>query len=167
LGKKSVIWGTLTKKQMEHLQCKACGSFSIVPMDVNPFDEMPDEETDDALDQEGSVYDLLDEILSEKPIESNELTEEESRYFNCHVCGDNWMTIKEVDLSGKCQITFVHQLGMFPLLKRIAEMQTQIILTDNTVQEWVYYLNDEPVAETEWFEKLQKRRKVLKSVCTN
>lgn len=148
---------------MEYLQCKACGSYSMIPVEV----ENEDFPSIDAQDENG-VYDLLDEILDPNIEEPHkELAEEESRYFNCHVCGDNWMTIKEVELSGKCQITFIHQMGMFPILKRIANMQTQIILNEQTVQEWEYFLNDKPVEEAEWLDKLQSRRKVLKSVCSN
>lgn len=115
-------------------------------------------------DAEDGLFDFMDENAD---AEEDAFVEEESRYFNCHVCGDNWITIKEVDIAGKCQITFIHQMGMLPLLKRVANMQTQVLLNEQTVDEWQYFLNDEPVTENDWMDKLSARRKVLKSVCTN
>lgn len=123
---------------MEKLQCKACGSYSMVPMDV-----------------------VVDED------ESNLIGEEqESRFYTCHVCGDNWLSVKETR-RGDCKITFVHQMGMSPELKRIAHMDTHVIVTDDTVDHWEYYLDDEKIGPDAWHEKLVSRRKVLKSICSN
>ena len=38
--------------------------------------------------------------------------EHEARFFTCHVCGDNWLSVKQTDFGGDCRITFVHQMGM-------------------------------------------------------
>ncbi len=93
--------------------------------------------------------------------------EQESRFFTCQVCGDNWLSIKETDLSGTCQVTFVHQMGMSPQLKRIAHMQTPVLMNDDTVEHWDYFVDDEPVAKTECFDTHEDRRGVLRSVCMN
>ncbi len=125
-------------RYMERLKCKACGCYSMVPMDV-------------AVEEE----------------ENNLLGDgQESRFFTCHVCGDNWLSVKE-STSGECQITFIHQMGMEPVLKRIAHMQTEVVMNENTVDQWDYYLGEDEVEAEEWHEKLTDRRKVLKSVCTN
>ena len=125
---------------MERLQCKACGSFSLLPMEVQP---------EDAEDLELGVLD-----------------EHEARFFTCHVCGDNWLSVREVQ-SGDCTITFVHQMGMRPLLKRVAHMETPIVMHEGTVGQWAYFLGDEEVEEDEWRLKLADRRRVLRSVCSN
>lgn len=93
--------------------------------------------------------------------------EQESRFFTCHVCGDNWLSVKKVDTDGLCEITFVHQMGMQPVLKRIASMATPVLLQDNTVDAWSYYLGDEQVEEGEWRTQLDQRRSVLRAICTN
>lgn len=91
----------------------------------------------------------------------------ESRFFTCPVCGDNWLSVKETEPSGECRVTFVHQMGTDPELKRVALMQTPVLVQDNTVEEWQYFLDDQHIDEDIWFDKLQERRKVLKSVCSN
>ncbi len=126
---------------MERLVCKACGSEAMVPMDVVVEAEE------------------LEELLGG--------VDTESRFFTCHVCGDNWLSVKEKPVEGDCQITFIHQMGMSPILKRIAHMQTPVVLQESTVDHWDYYLDDNPVEKEEWFGKLEKRRKLLKSICTN
>ncbi len=123
---------------MEKLQCKACGSYSMVPMDV-------------VVDQD----------------ESNLIgDEQESRFYTCHVCGDNWLSVKETR-SGDCKITFVHQMGMSPELKRIAHLDTPVVVNEDTVDHWEYFLDDVAIGPDAWHEKLVSRRKVLKSICSN
>ena len=124
---------------MDRLQCKACGSFSMLPMELAP------EETD-------SLDFLLDE--------------EEARFYTCHVCGDNWLSVRRVE-AGDCKITFVHQMGLQPLLKRTAHMATPVLMTEDTVEQWEYYLGDDEVAEHRWRDTLDERRRVLRSICTN
>ena len=122
---------------MERLRCKACGSESLLPMEVQA----------DALDL--------------GPID-----EHEAQFFTCHVCGDNWLSLREVQ-EGDCTITFVHQMGMRPLLKRVAHMSTPVVLSEGTVEHWAYYLGDDEVEEEKWRRRLAKRREVLRSVCSN
>lgn len=90
----------------------------------------------------------------------------EARFFTCHVCGDNWLTVRRVE-DGDCKITFVHQMGLQPLLKRTAHMATPVVLTEDTVEQWDYYLGDDEVAESDWRDTLDERRRVLRSICTN
>ena len=124
---------------MEKLQCKACGSFGLIPMDVSV-------EADDDLG-------ILDE--------------HESRFYTCQVCGDNWLSVKSTDDDGDCQITFIHQMGMQPVLKRVAHMDQGIVITERAVGAWEYFLDDEVVMEEEWQTKLDNRRALLKSICSN
>ena len=124
---------------MDRLQCKACGSFSMLPMEL---------EADEA--------DSLDFLVDEH----------EARFFTCHVCGDNWLTVRRVE-GGDCKITFVHQMGLQPLLKRTAFMSTPVVLTEDTVEHWDYYLGDDEVGEDAWRDTLDERRRVLRSICSN
>jgi predicted SnoaL-like aldol condensation-catalyzing enzyme len=91
----------------------------------------------------------------------------ESRFFTCHVCGDNWLSLKEQPAEGDCQIVFIHQMGMDPVLKRVAYMETHVVLNEDTVDHWDYFLNDDPVDADVWHAKLKDRRKLLKSICSN
>ncbi len=101
--------------------------------------------------------------------ESNELevVQGDSKFYSCHVCGDNWLSVRENEAAGESRVTFVHQMGISPILKRIAFFQRDDILQDATVDKWEYYFDDEEIDETEWQEKLENRRRVLKSICTN
>lgn len=91
----------------------------------------------------------------------------ESRFFSCHVCGDNWLTLKEDEDEGDTQIIFVHQMGMQPTLKRIAHMQSPILVSSKSVDYWEYFLGDEPVDKSVWHRKLKMRRRILRSICSN
>lgn len=124
---------------MDRLQCKACGSLSMLPMDLEP------DETEDL----GVFAD-----------------EQEARFFTCHVCGDNWLTVRRVD-GDDCRITFVHQMGLQPLLKRTAHMSTPVVLKEETVDRWDYFLGDDEVGEGRWRATLDERRRVLRSICSN
>jgi hypothetical protein len=124
---------------MERLKCKACGSHGMVPVEV-----------DEDLGQ--------DDLLG---------GEQESRFFTCHVCGDNWLSVKKAELGGDCQITFVHQMGMQPTLKRIASMSTPVLLNESTVEGWSYFLGGDEVDEREWRRALDERRLMLRAICTN
>ena len=124
---------------MERLKCKTCGCYSMAPVEI---DEQTDEES---------------MLLGD---------EQESRFFTCHVCGDNWLSVKQVE-SGDCQITFEHQMGMQPLLKRVAHMATPVVLNEHTIGEWNYFLGDDEVDENEWRNVLDERRLMLRAICTN
>jgi hypothetical protein len=126
---------------MEKLKCKACGCESLRPMQV-----MVDPDSDTA------------ELIGE---------EQESRFFNCQLCGDNWLTVKETTADGDCTIVFVHQMGTSPVLKRIAHMSTHVIVNDDTVDRWEYFLGEESVNEDEWRDTLTDRRETLRAVCVN
>jgi hypothetical protein len=124
---------------MERLQCKACGCYSMIPMDV-------------AIESE--EFDLLG-------------GDQESRFYTCHVCGDNWLSVKEAGTQGKAQITFIHQMGMEPVLKRIVRTQAPQLITESSEGGWQYFADDREIDEEEWREQLIGRRRILKSVCCN
>ena len=123
---------------MDRLQCKACGSSSMLPMDIEP--------------DEAEEMDLTDD--------------QEARFYTCHVCGDNWLTVRRTE-DGACKITFVHQMGLQPLLKRTAVMTTPIVLSEQTVDHWAYFLGEDEVPEDDWRDRLDERRRVLRSICSN
>lgn len=127
---------------MEKMKCKTCGCESLTPMHVVIEDERND----------------VDELLGD---------EQESRFYSCQVCGDNWLSVKEKSTDGECTITFVHQMGTSPVLKRVAHMSNHLVVNEETVDEWEYFLGDEPVDRDEWHDTLSDRRDVLKSVCMN
>lgn len=124
---------------MDRLQCKACGSYSMLPMELEP------DEADDL------------ELMTEP---------HEARFFTCHVCGDNWLSVRRVE-DGDCRITFVHQMGLQPLLKRTAHMTTPVVLNEGTVGHWDYFLGDDEVGEGAWRDTLDERRRILRSICSN
>jgi len=93
--------------------------------------------------------------------------EQESRFYSCQVCGDNWLSVKKKTAEGDCTITFVHQMGTSPVLKRIAHLDNTIIVSDDHVEDWEYYKGDEPVQKDEWYDTLSSRRDTLKSTCVN
>lgn len=124
---------------MDRLQCKACGSYSMLPMELEP--------------DEPDALDLLTD-------------DHEARFYTCHVCGDNWLSVRRIE-EGDCKITFVHQMGLQPLLKRTAHMTTPVLLEEGTVEHWEYYLGDDVVAEGRWRDTLDERRQVLRSICSN
>lgn len=136
-----MIPNQLRPTHMEKMKCKTCGCESLRPMQV-VFDE---EETD---------LDVLGE-------------EQESRFYSCQVCGDNWLSVKETTADGQCTITFVHQMGTSPVLKRVAHMSNAIVIDDDNVDEWEYYLGDENIDEDTWEEELSDRRETLRSTCVN
>lgn len=127
---------------MEKKTCKTCGCDSLIPMQV-----VVDEETDE-----------ISELIG---------GEQESRFYSCQVCGDNWLAVKETMPDGECTVTYVHQMGTSPVLKRVAHLSNHVVLNDDSVDDWDYYLGDEPVPEDRWHDKLSSRRDVLKSVCMN
>ncbi len=127
---------------MKKLKCKTCGCESLTPMQVIIEDER----------------DEIDQLLGD---------EQESRFYSCQVCGDNWLSVKEKSTDGACTVTFVHQMGTSPVLKRVAHLNNHLVLNEDTVDEWEYFLGDEPVDKEEWHDTLSDRRDVLKSVCMN
>lgn len=106
------------------------------------------------------------ELQPDEAEEMDLLNEKESRFFSCHVCGDNWLSVRKVE-SGDCKITFVHQMGLQPLLKRIAHMSTPVLMQEETIDRWDYFLGESEVEESEWRKHLTSRRQVLKSICSN
>lgn len=124
---------------MERMTCKTCGCESMMPMQVRFSD------TESASKEQAP----------------------DSRFFTCHVCGDNWLSVKETARDGAFTITFVHQMGTEPILKRVAHLEDEVLSTDDAVTAWDYFLDDEVIDQEVWFDKLSARRKILKSVCTN
>ncbi|PSQ95126.1 MAG: hypothetical protein BRD55_11415 [Bacteroidetes bacterium SW_9_63_38] len=128
--------------ETEKLTCKTCGCESLRPMQV---------------------------VLEEEEDEIQNLLggEQESRFYSCQVCGDNWLSVREKTTEGKCTVTFVHQMGTSPVLKRVAHMDNPLVVSDENVDEWTYYKGDEPVAEDKWHDALDDRRDTLKATCMN
>lgn len=93
--------------------------------------------------------------------------DQESRLFTCHVCGDNWLSVRHTKPHGETRITFVHQMGMEPILKRVAVLPSGLVISDEAVENWDYYFDDDCVAEGEWRALLHGRRFVLRSICSN
>lgn len=125
---------------MEKLHCKACGSYSMVPMDV-------------VVDGDGENLNLGGD-------------DQESSFYTCHVCGDNWLSVKETGREER-RITFVHQMGMSPELKRVGHLESPALVGDDQVNYWEYFMDDEQIGPDVWHDKLVSRRKVLKSICSN
>ncbi len=126
---------------MKRLTCKTCGSKGMMPMDV---------------------------VLEEGDHEPTFLNgEQESRFFTCHVCGDNWLSVKETNLGGDCRVTFIHQMGMSPVLKRIAYMHTPVLVKQDMVEDWEYYMGEDAVSKEDWHDRLDSRRETLRCICMN
>ena len=138
------------------MKCKACGSIGMVPMDVRLLDA---DDSDDTPEYRSYLEDSGDEQEPE--------SDEDSRFYSCHVCGDNWLSIRRREEDGHSRVTFIHQMGVQPVLRRVAYLQTDIVINEGTVEHWEYFLDDDEVAEGEWMDKLADRRKVLKAICTN
>ena len=123
---------------MDFLRCKACGSEAVLPLDVS------------AENGEGAFEDA-----------------DEAHFYTCQVCGDNWLSIKRNPLGGDCELTFVHQTNVEPLLRRTATMSNAVVMTERSVDHWSYFLGDDEVEETDWRAQLVERRRLLKAACTN
>jgi hypothetical protein len=134
----------------------------MVPMDVTLFEEQS--EDGESLEIRGS---LTDDIAGEVQGDDDGSGQEESRFYSCHVCGDNWLSIRRLDTEGDCKITFIHQMGVQPVLRRVAHVETEIVVADDKVRSWEYFLDETEVEEGEWLGRLADRRKVLKAICTN
>lgn len=147
---------------MEFLKCKACGSYGMVPMDVTLFEES--NEDGEAIGLRGQISDQFS-----KPPETEEsgADGEESRFYSCHVCGDNWLSIRKQDTEGEARITFIHQMGVQPILRRVAHVEPEIKPEEAAVRRWEYFLDETEVEEGEWLGRLADRRKVLKAICSN
>lgn len=95
-----------------------------------------------------------------------ESTDRETRFYTCHVCGDNWLSVKET-VKDDCTVTFVHQMGMQPELRRVAHTEAPSLINEPTIDEWEYFVDDEQIDAEAWHEKLMLRRSILKSICSN
>ncbi len=135
---------------MSFLPCKNCGSESVSSMNVDLGNLDQTIQIEDSLD--------LDQLLG--------IDESESHFFTCQVCGDNWMSIKEGSGS-ETEITFLHQMGIKPILRRVAIMATSVVLNESTVDEWEYFYGEELISEETWRKRLAARREVLKAICSN
>ena len=181
---------------MDFLTCKNCGCDSVSPMEVELSDLAEDLELDDseksselsssqetdiqdqdanAADLEVSDYEDADAKADDWNTEANEFIrrmqeghdlDKETRFYTCQVCGDNWLSIKETN-GTDCEITFIHQMGIKPTLRRVALMTTNIVLNENTVESWEYYFGEDQIDADDWHKRLKGRRQVLKSICSN
>ncbi|HYE57529.1 MAG TPA: hypothetical protein VD948_03445 [Rhodothermales bacterium] len=123
---------------MSFLTCKACGAEAVTPLEM---------------DVEGG-----EGLLSDA---------DEAHFYTCQVCGDNWLSVRRMPEGGTAELTFVHQMGMQPLLRRTALMNNAVVMSEASVDTWSYFLGDDEVDEEEWRDRLKERRHVLKAVCTN
>lgn len=129
----------------------------------------PDDEDDEASLME-DIEDMQDDFLSDNEENEQELVfneDSEARFYQCHVCGDNWLSVKEVQDNGQSRLVFIHQMGIKPILKRVGNLSTHIVINDNTIMDWSYFMDENQIEETEWRNHLDKRRKVLKAICAN
>ncbi|WP_457653889.1 hypothetical protein [Rhodocaloribacter sp.] len=124
---------------MELMRCETCASESMAPVEVMVHDE------------------------NATPIAD----EQESYFYTCHVCGDNWLSIKEKREDGDTRITVIHQMGMSPMLKRVGRLEPSFPSAEGTVGHWTYFMDEDEITEDVWREKLSARRRILKSICTN
>ena len=107
-----------------------------------------------------------DEESEANAFASGEEGHAETRFYTCHVCGDNWLSVKESYL-GDHTITFVHQMGMTPELKRVARIEFPEASQAPSIDHWEYYLDDEEISPEAWHTKLGTRRRLLRSICSN
>jgi hypothetical protein len=128
-------------------------------MDVTLMEDQG--EDGEGLEIRGSISDLSEHV------DDPDSDQEESRFYSCHVCGDNWLSIRRRDTEGDCQITFIHQMGVQPVLRRVAHVETEVVVNQDTVRNWEYFLDETEIDEGEWLGRLADRRKVLKAICTN
>lgn len=146
---------------MEFLKCKACGSFGMIPMDVTLSEQ--DSEDGDSVEIRGRITsEFTSGVRPEDHAEADE-----SRFYSCHVCGDNWLSIRRLDTQGDCKVTFIHQMGVQPVLRRVAHIDAPLVTNETAIRNWEYYLDETEVEEVEWMDRLADRRKVLKAICTN
>lgn len=107
----------------------------------------------------------MDVLVVDEDVELGE--EHETQFYTCHVCGDNWLAVKEPLDEVTAQITFIHQMGMDPVLKRVASVTEVEIQADPEETQWDYFVDDEHIAEDDWRERLLSRRQTLRSICSN
>lgn len=90
-----------------------------------------------------------------------------SQFFSCHVCGDNWLSMRTTSKSGKPMLVFVHQMGMDPMLKRAGVLRFIYPEDAMVVDDWEYFIGEDAVTEESWRTELDRRRFVLRSTCMN
>lgn len=122
---------------MHLLTCKACGANAVTPLE-------------------------MDTRHGIGPIEGAA----EAHFYTCQLCGDNWMSVRRAE-GERPMLTFIHQMGMKPELRRVAQMTNAVLMNEASVEAWSYYLGDDEVGEREWRDALGERRHVLRSVTMN
>ncbi len=125
---------------MEFLKCKACGTEAVVPVELPPDANFLSEMGDNA---------------------------DEVHFYSCQVCGDNWLSLKRTAMGGACELEFVHQMGMKPVLRRAAQLSNTVVMSEASVDHWAYFYGDAEVEEDDWRGRLDKRRSVLKATSLN
>lgn len=93
--------------------------------------------------------------------------DKDSLFFSCHVCGDNWLSIRTTSESGRPLLVFVHQMGMNPILKRAGVFRFTYPEDGMVVDDWEYFIGDDSVTEGTWRTELDRRRFLLRSTCMN
>jgi hypothetical protein len=124
---------------MDRFKCRTCGMESMVNIEVE-----------------------VEEGLDAPPLEDST---QDSEFVSCHVCGDNWLSIRELGVH-RVRMTFLHQMGMSPLLKCVGHIVPGDTFDDDD-EEWEFFVDDEVVDEDAWEGLLAERREVLRSVCSN
>ncbi len=127
----------MTHSPMHLLTCKACGADAVTPL------EMDTRHGDGVI--EGA---------------------DEAHFYTCQLCGDNWLSVRR-DEGERPMLTFIHQMGMRPVLRRVAVMTNVVVMSEASVEMWSYYLGDDEVPEREWRSTLGERRQMLRSVTMN
>lgn len=104
-------------------------------------------------------------VENRDPVSEMMANEQESEFYACQVCGDNRLSIKESDTSGDLKITLIYQMGMSPTLKRIARAGQGTGAAADSL--WSYFADEEEIGEASWQIQLDRRREILRSICSN
>lgn len=121
--------------------CKCCGAKALIANRVSAV---------------GSKEDAMEEE-----------NEGEKTLYVCILCNDSWTSTKHVEQDGTCIINFVHLETIEPVLSRVAYANNNIVINEDTIDKWAYFIGDDRVSKTEWLNLIRKRRKVIKAIITN
>lgn len=122
-------------EKREFIECKCCGSEAVAPVEYLEMDDM-----------ETGIG-------------------EESVFYTCFVCGDNWTSSKVTEEDA--EIVFVHQIDWFPLLRREIQLPSVTLVNDVDDEDWDYYLGSKNIEQKKWFNVLKRRRDEIKASLVN